>query len=99
MDAGMPMFGDQPGPPGPPGFPVPGEAGEGESAEGAKPVGDHGGFPPEWKAAGFAVDEWVKLRGKVDASLVEENLRGVPPEYRELVRRYFLEIGRQGRED
>lgn len=38
--------------------------------------------------------EWARLRGRSDSAAYEEALRRTPPEYRELVKRYFEELAR-----
>lgn len=40
--------------------------------------------------------DWFRLRGEVRAGAMDDALRGVPAEYRELVRLYFRELAKQG---
>lgn len=50
------------------------------------------------KGMGFPEAEWARFKGRVDAQTLEGLLKNVPPEYRELVRRYFLELAREGQQ-
>lgn len=40
-------------------------------------------------------DDWFRMRGELRSGAMEDALRSVPPEYRELVRLYFRELSRQ----
>ena len=48
------------------------------------------------KNLGFPESEWARYKGKTNSEAMEEMLKTVPPEYRELVRRYFVELSREG---
>ena len=41
--------------------------------------------------------EWFRLRGEISAQALEDALRKVSPEYRELVRMYFRELSKQNK--
>lgn len=45
---------------------------------------------------GFPEAEWTRFRGSLDTGMLEGALRQVPPEYRDLVRNYFLMLAREG---
>ena len=45
---------------------------------------------------GFPESDWARYKGKTESEAMEEMLRSVSPEYRELVRRYFVELSREG---
>ena len=42
-----------------------------------------------------ADSDWARLKGKSDAGALADGIQNVPPEYRDLVRRYFLELARE----
>ena len=40
--------------------------------------------------------DWLRLPGRLKNQILQAEARGVPEEYRELVRRYFSELARKG---
>ena len=44
---------------------------------------------------GFPESDWIRFKNQ-DGQALEESLKSVPPEYRDLVRRYFVELAREG---
>ena len=59
-------------------------------------MGERSFMPVFLKNLGFPESEWARFKGKTDAQALEEMLKTVSPEYRELVRRYFVELSREG---
>ena len=51
---------------------------------------------PEWlRRAGFRRGDWFRIKGGMPPGEFEDALKAVSPEYRELVRSYFLELARE----
>jgi len=59
-------------------------------------MGERSFMPFFLKNLGFPESEWARFKGKTDSEALEEMLKTVAPEYRELVRRYFVELSREG---
>lgn len=58
--------------------------------------GERSFMPIFLKNLGFPESEWARFQGKTDSEAMEEMLKTVSPEYRDLVRRYFVELSREG---
>jgi hypothetical protein len=58
-------------------------------------LGERNVLPAELAALGFPDATWARFQGAEDAEALEEMLKSVPAEYRDLVRRYFTEIARE----
>ena len=52
-------------------------------------------MPPMLREQQLPDSEWFRLRGEISAQALEDALRRVSPEYRELVRMYFRELSKQ----
>jgi len=52
-------------------------------------------MPPFLRDNKLPDTEWFRLRGEINAQAMDEALRKVSPEYRELVRMYFRELSKQ----
>jgi hypothetical protein len=59
-------------------------------------LGERSFMPMLLKNAGFPESEWARFKGKTESEVMEEITKNVSPEYRELVRRYFVELSREG---
>jgi hypothetical protein len=53
-------------------------------------------MPVALSGIGFPENVWARFKGEVDAEALEGALKQVAPEYRDLVRRYFVELAREG---
>ncbi len=51
--------------------------------------------PPEVRRLGISATDWGRLPGELRTQILEAGLRNTPPEYRELIRRYFRELARR----
>ena len=71
-------------------------AGEQKNRQDTMNLGGRSFIPFFLKNLGFPESEWARYKGKTDSEAMEEMLRTVSPEYRELVRRYFVELSREG---
>lgn len=95
---GPPMPGP-PGPPmpGPPGPPMPGPPGP--PTEDPAEVGTSAqlGMPDFLKNLGFSPADWFKTKGDMSSGALDDALKSVPPEYRELVKTYFIELSKESK--
>jgi hypothetical protein len=70
-----------------------------------KMKGGSGGFskgkgdPFTYKPGVFQADgqnsDWARIKGRADSGAFSDQLQNIPPEYRELVRRYFVELAQE----
>lgn len=58
-----------------------------------------GDMPVELKGLGRWLADWVRMRGEGASETADAAVQDAPPEYRELVKRYFSEVARRGREE
>ena len=54
-------------------------------------------YEPESFETGAPDAEWARIKGKASAGSLVDELQNIPPEYRDLVRRYFVELAREGK--
>jgi hypothetical protein len=52
-------------------------------------------MPPFLRDNKLPDNEWFRLRGELNSQAMEDALRRVSPEYRDLVRMYFRELSKQ----
>ncbi len=82
-----------PGDPFAPGQPMPSQPGESPGDE-STAMFPESGQVPEWAVdIGLAEGDWTRLRGAVEAEADAVEDGAIPLEYRDLVRRYFRELG------
>jgi hypothetical protein len=69
---------------------------EQKNRQDTKNLGERGFMPVFLKNLGLPESEWARFKGKTESEAMDEMLKAVSPEYRELVRRYFVELSREG---
>ena len=81
---GQPM----PGPPGQPAAPTPPGSSPGSQPGVPEPQPDPG-VPEELAKLGISVDDWQKIQASLKSDVGAGGLKGVPEDYRGLVKDYF----------
>lgn len=76
--------------------PMPGEPGEPQEGEN-KGTSSQLGMPDFLKNLGFSPADWFKTKGEMSSGALDDALKSVPPEYRELVKAYFIELSKESK--
>ncbi|MCP5535132.1 MAG: hypothetical protein H7A51_02735 [Akkermansiaceae bacterium] len=87
----------QQGEPGEPKQPTPGE-GDRPDAGPRLPTPDPG-VPPELAKLGVSLKDWEKLKAMMRSDVGGSEAAGIPEDYRNLVKKYFQEVAREGKEE
>ena len=56
-------------------------------------------LPVVLQRLGVSLADWIRMTGWLRSDVADEGTEQVPDEYRDLVKRYFLEIARRGQEE
>jgi hypothetical protein len=72
------------------------KAGKASRGPGRRGVLDMGTVPKLSRRSTLSGDDWVKLKGGPASDAADVMVESVPEEYREMVKRYFDELARQG---
>lgn len=88
---GVPMPGKMKGKPG---KPTPDSKGAEDTNPGEVPTTR--GVPEALLRLGFTLD-WFKTKGEMSSGALDDSLESVPPEYRELVKAYFIELSKEAK--
>jgi hypothetical protein len=67
--------------------------GKGGNSRGKGEIGD---VVPQFFKDGVPNADWARIKSESGSGSLAEALKGVPPEYRDLVRQYFLELANEG---
>ena len=91
--------GQKPGPkgkgePGPPKPPTPGESDKPD--DGPRLPTPDPGVPPELAKLGVSLKDWEKLKEMMRSDVAGNEASGIPEDYRNLVKKYFEEVSREG---
>ncbi len=76
--------------------PKPGELGEPQDGEN-EGTSSQLGMPDFLKNLGFNPADWFKTKGEMSSGALDDALKSVPPEYRELVKAYFIELSKESK--
>ncbi len=76
--------------------PMPGEPAEPQEGEN-KGTTSQLGMPDFLKNLGFSPADWFKTKGEMSSGVLDDALKSVPPEYRELVKAYFIELAKESK--
>ncbi len=80
------------------GLPKPGPTTqESKNRETRRPGDDNRILEAQARANSLIPENWMRLRGKAQSDALDAALQNVSPEYRELVREYFLQLSRENR--
>ena len=55
------------------------------------------GLPDALKNLGVTDASWFKMKGEMSSGDLDDALKSVPPEYRELVKAYFIELSKEAK--
>ncbi|MFT5472205.1 MAG: hypothetical protein ACI856_000521 [Kiritimatiellia bacterium] len=72
------------------------KASKGGKGGNSRGKGEAFAYMPEMFRGRFTGAEWARIKGNARSGALSEELQNIPPEYRELVRRYFLELANEG---